>query len=262
MDIFCRLHNAVNERTHKLTISYAEAEEHLTKQLAEFQWTPDKIEHAFFQDWWTALLMTTFSVSLTPDNPKEDEKKEYQAFIRDAVSVVPFAFKPSIRTILVAFVDSPDFKLNSRDDMFESLTNLHNSVCSEFGRVPKTVKEMKELFAQHFEQKVTTNLVRANQIHEEDNKKLLALQEELRTLKELKVNKTNETNETNETSANNNYQTATIALASILGVLLLVILAYKLRVFGDWRFIKVSSKMKSNKENKENKENEENDEQV
>lgn len=238
---FVDFHNAVNKRTNKVLVSYEEAERVLAEQLKEFGWTTDKIEEAFLQDWWTALLMTTFSLSTTPDTPKEEEKKEFQTFMHNASLVVPFGFKrlgsgQEVRTVLVEFVDSPALDLANRDTVFEAVTNLHNAVSAEFGTVPKTVKEMKELFAKNFEQKNVTELVRVNQIHEEDQKKLVAMQKELAELRG--------TGDTALLSSDSDcvsasYQTATIALSCLLGVMLLLMLvawlSYRFKWAGDWR---------------------------
>lgn len=244
---FVDFHNAVNARTHKTTMTYDEAEAVLVTQLAEFGWTVDHLEQAFCQDWWTALLMTTFSMSLTPDTPKEEEKKDFQAFLHHAVMILPFSFKPVVRDLLVTMVDSPSFNLSTRDMAFEALTQLHNAVCADFGRVPKTVKEMKELFNQHFEQRNTTELIRANQIHEEDQKKLVALQTELDTLRLA------DSSEGPMAAAagsgqdvSHTYQTATVALSCLLGVILCVLvlgwLVYRFKWAHEWRWVRVSKK--------------------
>lgn len=246
---FVDFHNAVNKRTNKISYTYEEAETVLANQLKEFGWTPEKIEEAFFQDWWTALLMTTFSISLTPDAPKEEEKKEFQAFMHNAVQVMPFAFKKLgsgqlVRTALVDFVDSSAFNLTNRDTAFESITNLHNVICAEFGLVPKLVKEMKELFGAKFEQKNVTELIRAVQIHEEDQKKMLALQQELEELRGTGATAGELLGE--GSGVNSNYQTATIALSCLLGVVLVLLLGlwltYRFKWAGDWRIVRYHSK--------------------
>jgi len=238
---FVDFHNAVNKRTHKVLVSYDEAEVMLTEELKEFGWTPDRIEEAFSQDWWTALLMTTFSLSTTPDTPKDDEKKEFQAFMHNAALVMPFGFKKLgsgqlVHTMLVDFVASSAFDLTNRDTVFEAVTNMHNTVSSEFGILPKTVKEMKELFAKNFEQKNVTELVRVNQIHEEDQKKLVALQQEL---SELRGSGTAALASEASGYVSASYQTATIALSCLLGVMLLLMLvawlSYRFKWAGDWR---------------------------
>ena len=248
-------HNAVNRRTNKLEVTYDEAKSLLAKDLSEFNWTVEKIEDAFMQDWWTAILMTTFSASTTPDSPSEDEKHEYMQLIKAMCYIMPFAFKKvgaggTVRDQLVAFCSSSRFKLNNRDETFESIVNLHNAVCDQFGRVPKTVKDMKELFAQKFEQKNTTELIRANQIHEEDQKKMLELQKELNTLKGVGGTARSAAGGSSySTSASGSsdcvsadYQTATIALSVLLGVLLLLMfaafVAYRFKIGGEWKLVR------------------------
>lgn len=201
-------HNAVNTRNNKMVVSPAEADTNLSITLQEFGCTLEKIEEAFLQDWWTVLLLTTFSISMTPDAPKDDEKAEYQKFISNVCMVLPFSFKNSVRTTLVNFVNSESFVLTNRDTAFETITNLHNSVSSEFGVFPKTVKEMKDLFGTRFEVKNYTELVRAHQIREEDHKKMLEMQQKL------------ENATTSDTDSG--YKTATIVLSCVLGVIIVI----------------------------------------
>lgn len=245
---FLKFHNKVNKSTNKIEYSNQEAEDALSKQLAEFGWTSGKIEEAFFQDWWSALLMTSFSMSRTPDSPTEDEKKAYREFLRDASIVMPFGFKKIspdgtlARDLMVQFCDSQKMDVSNRDKVFETIVNLHNSICDQFGRVPKTVAEFKAAFAEKFETKNTTNLIRAVQIHDEDQKKMLELQKEIN---ELRSGKTVESDLSNNNGVSPSYQSATIALSCLLGILLLILLAaymsYRYKLFGHWKLIRVQS---------------------
>lgn len=242
---FVDFHNAVNQRTHKVLVSSSEAEAVLETQLQEFGWTSAKIEEAFLQDWWTALLMTTYSLSLTPDTPKDEEQKEFQTFLQHAVQVLPFSFKRlssggCVRTVLLDFVASSQCNLSTRDAAFETVIHMHNAISAEFGLLPKTVKEMKDVFAKNFEQKNVTELVRAVQIHEEDQKKMVALQQELNALRSSDTADGSLTTTGGEVSAH--YQTATIALSCLLAVTLLLLLglwlAYRFKWGGDWRLLR------------------------
>lgn len=210
---FIDFHNAVNTRTNKLTVTYEEADQYLQTNIGS---SLENITTVFLQEWWTAILLTTFQISATPDAPKEDEKNEYKAFLKAWVTIVPFGHNH--RPTLLEFVESAQFDLKNRDTVFESITNLHNSICAHFGRFPKTVKEMKELFAQQFEHKNQMELLRATQIHEEDHKKMLALRQELEQLKG-----GNTSNQINASDTNNDsYKIATIVLSCVLGVLILL----------------------------------------
>ena len=243
-------HNAVNARTNKLTISYEEAETLLIKQLAEFEWTVDKIEKAFLQDWWTAIFMTSFSFSLTPDTPKEEEKNEYRVCY-----LVPFGFKQmsdskkKCRDVMHEFCSDPALLvLDNRDKIFESLTNLHNSISSDFGRVPKTILDMKALFSQRFEAQNTSSLTRANQVHEEDQKKMIAMQKELNELRSGGLSSKNggDASDTdNDYNDYNDYKIATIVLASFVGALIIIGLSlFMVFRFGHWKLVKLESSKK------------------
>jgi hypothetical protein len=241
-------HNAVNTRTHKLTVSYADAEVYLNEKLQTFGNSIDHIEDSFLQDWWTAIILTTFSYSYMPDKPTEEEKTEYKNFLKSLCYVLPFSHKiltngRLCRDVMLDFCDSPNMNVENRDNAFESITNLHNSVCDEFGIIPKTVKDMKEEFGKKFDMKASTDVTRATQIREEDHKKMSALQQELNDLRLGKNTKTNDSSETN--SELEAYRTATIALGCILGVVLFVLLVlfimYRFHIGGNWKIIRFRS---------------------
>jgi len=240
-------HNAVNVRTGKIEVSYEESEMYLAEQLAEFGWTVDKVEDAFFQDWWTALLLTTFPYSESPDKPTEDEKAVYREFLKDACYIMPFGYKTLgdgrlCRDVMLDFCDSKDMNLDEREMAFASLTGLHNTVCMHFGVFTKTEKEMKAVFGEKFAQKNVSELVRAVQIREEDHKKMSALQKELDELRSGGA----VLNHEGDGSVSNEYKTATIALASVLGaVLFLMVVAfvmYRFHIGGHWRIMRTPSR--------------------
>ena len=246
-------HNHVNK--HKkppaMTITYEEAEALLTTQMSEFDWTLDHLEEAFLQDWWTALILTHFNYTTKPDNPPQESQDTYREFLAAACFIVPFGHKVShsdpSRTcceLMLEQVYASDFLLDSRDHAFEALTNLHNSVCEEFGVIRKTIKEMKAAFGQRFEMKHHTELTRAAQIRDEDMKKMMAMQKELDQYRAGRSPELISAELAASGKVSGGYQTATIALSVILGSVLIVLFAifvvYRFKLCGSWRLVRNS----------------------
>ena len=210
-------HNRVNERTQRLKVTNAEAEEVLQTLLEEFKLTFDHLEDAFLQDFWTALLLTSFTFSKAPEKPTEDEKKEYREFLYDFCYIVPFGFKTieqdkTVRDVM--FEKSATLELESKDGAFDAVIELHNAVSMVFGVAPKTQKEMKDVFGQNFDAKNATDIARASQMRDEDHKKMIELQQELIKLKDGAA----------PACDCSNFENATIALSVLLGVVLITLL--------------------------------------
>jgi len=235
-------HNAVNERNDKLRFTYAQAEDALETYLQSWKSSIDTIEETFSMDWWVAILLTSMTYCYVPDKPTDEEKTEYRKFLRSLCYIFPFGHKVLsdgrlCRDVMLECCDSKEMNLDSREQSFEAINHLHNSVCEHFGVLKKTLPEMKEVFAKKFTIQATQDISRGIQMREEDHKKMSALQQELNNLR--LTNKVSGS----PSSELNAYQTATIALSCILGFLLLALLLlfllYRFHVFGYWTFVRI-----------------------
>lgn len=259
-------HNAVNERTGKIQVSYEEAETYLNEMLQQHGYDIDTLQDAFLQDWWTVLLLTSMTYYVPPNSPTEEQKQIFTDFIRDFCYITPFGHKTIVdeesktgeqrlcRDIMVEFLDTPLWDVSDREKSFDSITALHNRVCSGFGVFKKTREEMKAAFGQRFERKNTTDLTRAVQMREEDHKKMGALQKEINDLKNLNGGQALAKQESNTSET---YKISTIVLGCALGItlffILTVFIVMRFQIGGVWKIIRIRHYQPKNKSNKSNK---------
>lgn len=231
-------HNRVNERNKHLIVTNEEALSYLNDMLKPYKLDTEHLQDAFVDYFWVAILITTYTFTKTPDSPTEEEQQKYKTFISDFCYIVPFGFKKTpddkfVRDIMLENIDN--LNLQTREKAFESLTTLHNSVCSYFQTFPKTLADMKKDFEKHFDAKATVDIARSSQIRDEDHKKMLSLQQEIIELKNGKESTTDLTS-----CDCSNYINATIALSVLLGVIfLLAIVAFI--VYRSWKITRRSS---------------------
>jgi len=234
-------HNKVNERVNRLQVSNLEAEKALNDMLKPFALDLDHLEDAFLTYFWSVLFFTTFTFSISPETPSDDEKKNYTTFITDFCYIVPFSFKETpesrlVRDIMLDYISKMNF--DTRDKAFESIVGLHNSICMHFGQFPKTVAEMKEEFGKIFDAKSSIEIARSSQMRDEDHKKMMELQQESI---QLKKQISDGTAASCDCSA---FQDATIALSVLLGVVitltLIAFIMYRFKIGGNWNLSRSS----------------------
>jgi len=226
-------HNAVNQRLNRLQYTLADAQAALNERLSEFGWNITDLTSVFWHDWWQGLLLTTFSFASNPDKPTETERDQYKTFLHAWCQVVPFGDKQcesatgqqKVSDILLHTLQS-NGNVDTRENAFATVVSLHNAVCTFFGKLNFTVKEMTEKLNRAYDLKNSSDVARSAQTREEDHRKMLALQKELNELKASSPILACDNCEA--------YKEATIALAAILAsFLLLLLIGYLV-----WRFRK------------------------
>jgi hypothetical protein len=207
-------HNAVNQRTKKLQVSYVEAEDLLADKLMNvMELKLGDLDQAFLQDYWNVLVYATYTFSTTPENPTEKEQQRLKSLLKAACYTLPFwnhimSDGSTVRDQLLAFTsDDKNLNLTSRDQAIQTITNMHNVVCAEFNVTPKSLEDITSRFMILFDSQNYSKLIRAHEIREEDHKKMMALQQEVHG-----INVEKETTE-------NYWKVSTVILTSILVLL-------------------------------------------
>jgi hypothetical protein len=135
--------------------------------------------------------------------------------------------------------DDNNIDLTTREKALETITNMHNTVCNEFGIVPQTTDEAKALFMKNFDNTNYSKLIRAHQIREEDHIKMKALQTEINGLKKKHISN----NTSNDCEDNTQWKNATIALSVILALLFLILITWCIQK--RFNYLKQKSKPKN-----------------
>ncbi len=167
-------HNAVNKRTHKLQVTYEEAEAMLAKSLDRFG-GPTKV-----QDFWHILLFACMIFTRTPDECLSDEREALIKLVDGACFMFPFTQdNQELRGRMLQFVHDNRASVVGKETAVQLVLNLFNHTAAEIGVFPMTKEEFVQGFFSKFNHKEHLSLVRSHQIREEDHIKMTALQEEL-----------------------------------------------------------------------------------
>jgi hypothetical protein len=180
-------HNAVNLRTDKTTLSYDQAEALLTDT---FGYLPgNRVQVSFAQDFWSVLLWTTFTYAQEPNQATAEERTAYREFLRLICYVLPFSRERMLGTEVATTIyehfattiaaEAGPFALRTRNEAFDAVLALHNSVCGQFSTLPLTREEMYSKFSAYLTQANKTEIVRSLEVRIEDHKRISALEAEL-----------------------------------------------------------------------------------
>ena len=227
-EYFITFHNTVNREgeVKKIEFSSDEALAAMQHRWDEFGLSTDKVHDVFLQEHWDVLLMVAFSHSRTPDKIPPADQQRMREFFRSTCFMFPFWEKETstgmVRDRLLAFLEDDDkVDLSTQSAALLTVTNMHNSVCGEFGVLPKTVAATKALYLETYHNtKNYSALVRAHQIREEDHTKMLALQTEINQLQHQTPN-TVVAPPVPDPTVDDGWKTATIVLGILLGLVLL-----------------------------------------
>ncbi len=211
-------HNHVNKtkKEPSIELTREEAQEALTLKMASYGFKMDEIDNAFVQDFWSVLLFTCLSYSATPDKVSEMEQKSMKEFLLASCYTLPFnqhvcADQRLAREHLTEFLLA-NCDVSTRDNAFLTVTNMYNVLALEFGKEIRTVAENKEIFQTHFDPKTYPMFVRSQEVHQEDQLKMIALQKQLHIVTPIA-----------QTSDEAEYwKNVTIALSVVLGFLILL----------------------------------------
>jgi hypothetical protein len=210
-------HNHVNESKQEksLALTREEAQESLTTKMTSYGFTMDQINDVFVQDFWSVLLFTCLSYTNTPDKPNEMEQNAMKQFLLASCYTLPFnqhvcADQRLARDHLTEFLLA-NCDVSTRDNAFLTVTNMYNVLALEFGKEIRTVAENKEIFQTHFDPKTYPMFVRAQEIHHEDQLKMIALQKQLHNVTPIV-----------QTTDEEYWKNVTIALSVVLGFLILL----------------------------------------
>lgn len=184
-DALVALHNNVNERTHKLIVPSDEALVYWTEYAS-------KVPQGYSQDFWDILLMVLYAAYHDPNKPTEQENAQVRDFLKATAHIVPF-WSQTILPEAAGTADQPPLLVAevwhqmvseekvwvTRDDAVLCLNNLYNRFAPTFQQVRRTYLDFLQAFQTRFQAKEHLNLVRATQVHEEDQKKMLEMQKAL-----------------------------------------------------------------------------------
>lgn len=209
-----RFHNAVNERTKKLTLTVMQARQALEKNLKDQNISLDEIRSTMVMDWWYVFWFNcTYLIDFRKSKmtvADEADQKAFREYLQHSAYIVPFvAHHPTIRTCWLETIDS--FQPTTSEEARQCITDLYNAICPHFGATPVTYTEMVKNFERFWMNMKIFSIPRTMQIREEDHARMLEMQ------KEQQKQNGNATTATCE----NGYQIATIVLASVLGLILL-----------------------------------------
>jgi hypothetical protein len=166
------MHNGVNVRTHKLQLTEAEA-------LTVWQKEWAALTHGYSQDFWDVLTFCVFSGVHDPNQVTPEESEQLKRFLQLAVSVMPFGGQNNARTTMLDLLEAEVMPWSSRDAIMVVLTSLYNSVAPLVQQPTRSYTDYQQTFHARFQPKEHVSLVRATQMHEEDQRKLVDLQKQL-----------------------------------------------------------------------------------
>jgi hypothetical protein len=183
--------------------------------MTSYGFTMDQINDVFVQDFWSVLLFTCLSYTNTPDKPNEMEQNAMKQFLLASCYTLPFnqhvcADQRLARDHLTEFL-LVNCDVSTRDNAFLTVTNMYNVLALEFGKEIRTVAENKEIFQTHFDPKTYPMFVRAQEVHNEDQIKMIALQKQLHNVTPIV-----------QTTDEEYWKNVTIALSVVLGFLILL----------------------------------------
>jgi len=219
-----RFHNLVNHETMKLQVTDEEAEAMLIQNLK------DRVPNAqvtdlhsiFLFEFWIPLYLAAVNHSSTRlEMIKENQIPPMQDFVRCSIYMFPFLTDAAeLRQQLLDRVGVLDF--SDSEKARASILDLYNAACGSFGMPTLTQQEIEAKMSRAVAQ--WPDLVRADQIRQEDHKKMLDLQKELHQRQNL---------ETEASSSTNGWKIATIILTALLSVcILLMVVSYILYRLG------------------------------
>jgi len=231
-------HNAVNQtkQNPSMVLTMEEAEESFKNRMMDRGVGIDEMEKTFlFQDFWNVLLFACTYFTITPDAPKEMEQDILKRFLFSACYTLPFNRyicndNRMARYHLIDFLQT-NMNVSTQEKAMITVTNMYNVLALEFNQPIRTYAENKAIFDLHANDGKNYPLfVRAQEVHAEDQLKLIALQKELHGKLHEKKN-----NDTINTVTNDTYwQNVSIALSIVLGFVLLLNLLYLVKMV--WKF--------------------------
>lgn len=211
-------HNDVNTRLNKMTFTMQEADDALQLKL-----NGRNVKDVLHDDFWRVLLWTAHSFSRTPDKPTELQQLTIKQFLYTACYAMPFwahvmSDGRTAREVMIETLNNHCDTTNI-DAILYTINTMHNSVSLEFGTLYRTVEQTKKIFDVALDNKQYPQFIRANEMHMEDQKKLLALQKQLAA-------------QPHATTSDEAYwQNVSIALAVVLGFVLLLDLIWAIRIW-------------------------------
>ena len=170
-------HNTVNKRTHKLELTYEDAEKRLSETLEKYK------GETFLLEYWHVLLFSSMIFTRTPEACLEEERTVFVNLLRGSCYVFPFTHQFDSRRMLLDIVHRSSENINTKEDAIRLVNSMFNQTCTLFGFLPQTKEEFLQGFYQKFNHKQHLELIRAHQIREEDHAKMMALQAEMQTLR-------------------------------------------------------------------------------
>ena len=232
------LHNDVNQRTNKIQLTRKEADEALMTNL-ENQKASD-LTNSFPDVYWLVLTWIAHNFTMNPDKPSEIEQKMMTDFLHSVCYVLPFRdYKCSngkeAKEVLLETLEN-NINVTTRELVLETINTMYNSLSLEFGVLHRTMAQTKKMFDNGLDPKQYPLYIRMVEAEQATHKKLIALQKELEQVKPMAT-------ETNNADATY-WMNVSIALSVILGVVLLLIVFWMVKV---WRNNKVTNSSKSSK---------------
>ena len=223
-------HNAVNQRTNKLTYTYQESDENTLELLKGL-----KPEESFSEQMWITLFLSTLRLHAHDKTEATEEEEEvFRTFVSDWCHVIPFASQKqsiddeqSIGDRMLEILSKREFK--NQDGAFKSILFMYNEIAPYFNVSHKSEVEMRKLFNSLFaNDKHAIDIGRSAQRHMEDQKKLVELQKQIHTF----GNRTTE-------QSRQDYMIATITLSCVLAIVLIgVIVLIVLWKKQGWRLLR------------------------
>lgn len=198
-------HNTVNKRTSKLVLTYDKALDYLQsdvqKKRKEYEFSQPELDIPICGDFWTMLLILSFTYSNDPDDATLDEQVAMFNIVKYC-----FLLHPSIRSIVNDLALSSVCHFESRIATQRSLLHLHNRMAKLLTYSPPlAMQDFLGYIHEKFEMNKLVKFDHFVESRKRDHENMLALQDKIVELQgELTLQ--NKSDTLNDVKQNNNVE--------------------------------------------------------